>query len=840
MKSNVLKAITEGQTEVVKSFLSKGGDINQSDDDDNTPLLIAARHEQIAIAQLLIECHADIQAVNNEGQTAWSWAAVTGNIELIELLLHYGIDPNTRMKDEDGIGCTALLLASYKGNRQLVRFLVEYGADIHASDDDGETALILASLKGYLDIVVYLLNQGADIYTTDTHHYTALTHAVDEGHDEIVRHLIENGADVRRTCYGWPLLTWATSKGSSETVKVLIENGAEINAEVEEGEWKGFTPLMMASYHGATDLIHLLIDSGADLEATSSNGWTALMLAASQGHLETLVYLLEQGANIHARNVEHQTALLIAVCWGQQEIIHHLLDNSASVDTRDRQYSALMWAVKHGFIETVKILIERGANIHTTAEGSWKGYTALMLAVLEGHTNIVRVLIDRGANVNTTNDKDESTLMWATAKGYLDIVEILMEHGADLDARDREGRTALAVARLQAQEEIFKVLIEKGRQETHCCKTPPWQRIQGKFHRFSTTVTLTTKALYKMAAGKGTPSVQLPQKSQLQQADLVGTLKLLWSYEIPGAISLEYGNWERYGTLNILVADRHKQLHVLAIDGTVADRLTLPAQFRSIQCGRHQTNGTRMLGISMRRTKTYVIDTHGNILWRYSKWMRGISQASWGDINGDGNDEIVLSELGNIMAFTEKGELLWKVFGIKFWNHAIIPHSAEQRSLVLVTKVNGTINVYEHGGKLFRSLRPKGDYLFFGNIAGSVFKSSGSIQMVAVGVKGQGDEVVAFDLAGNVAWKTCAYRPALFQAPFFVCEDINGNGDREWIFLEHPGELVCVSCQGEKVATLSVPEALERVIVVPDGDGYGTLVTLHTGMIKAYQCEKKA
>ena len=62
---------------------------------------------------------------------------------------------------------------------------------------------------------------------------------------------------------------------------------------------------------------------------------------------------------------------------------------------------------------------------------------------------------------------------------------------------------------------------------------------------------------------------------------------------------------------------------------------------------------------------------------------------------------------------------------------------------------------------------------------------------------------------------------------------------REWAFIEKPDELVFVSHQGEKLATLSVPEDLEEFIIVPQSDGYGMLVTLRAGTITAYQFERE-
>jgi ankyrin repeat protein len=59
--------------------------------------------------------------------------------------------------------------------------------------------------------------------------------------------------------------------------------------------------------------------------------------------------------------------------------------------------TALIEASQAGRLDIVKLLLQKGANIHAV-----DGYrfSALMLAAAHGHVHIVRVLIGRGAHIN--------------------------------------------------------------------------------------------------------------------------------------------------------------------------------------------------------------------------------------------------------------------------------------------------------------------------------------------------------------------------------------------------------------------------------------------------------
>ena len=348
--------------------------------------------------------------------------------------------------------------------------------------------------------------------------------------------------------------------------------------------------------------------------------------------------------------------------------------------------------------------------------------------------------------------------------------------------------------------------------------------------------------------GEKRPLAQPPppprvQKSLLQPADSLETLNVRWSYEIPEAVCIGYGNWEGDGNLKILIADNDKQLHILDVEGNMASTLTLPAQFDAIECGWHQEYGVHLLGETPKGTKFCVIDRHGKTRWRYSDWLR--IRPHWGDLNGDGNDEIVVNEMGKLVALTAGKKVLWKITQRPFSaiDHVIIPSGGSvQQALILA--LSSAIKVYDQSGKLLRALQPNSvsSLTAWSYISGAIMDASGKIQIVIFGLgagKDAVDEVLACDLAGNVVWRTVGYIHPLFTGNFFACEDMNGDGVREWTFMENPGELVFVSPQSEKLANLSVSKDLEQFLIVPQPDGYGMLVTLQAGIITAYQFERE-
>lgn len=113
-----------GLTDAVQSLLRIGIDPAQLDSLSETPLHKAVREGHTCTVVALLES-CDVNAESNIGMTPLHWACVTGNREIVELLLSRGADPYKR--DEIIDGMTAADMAESLGYDEISE-LIRMGA----------------------------------------------------------------------------------------------------------------------------------------------------------------------------------------------------------------------------------------------------------------------------------------------------------------------------------------------------------------------------------------------------------------------------------------------------------------------------------------------------------------------------------------------------------------------------------------------------------------------------------------------------------------------------------------------------------------------------------------
>jgi len=118
-------------------------------------------------------------------------AARTNDVKLAQTLIDQKVDINR--KDERGY--TALILATYNQSPDVAELLLKHGADTESGDATGRTALMGASFQGDDKCVAILLDNGAKINGADVNGATALMYAVQFGRTSVVKLLIARGAD---------------------------------------------------------------------------------------------------------------------------------------------------------------------------------------------------------------------------------------------------------------------------------------------------------------------------------------------------------------------------------------------------------------------------------------------------------------------------------------------------------------------------------------------------------------------------------------------------------------------------------------------------------------------
>lgn len=134
-----------------------------------------------------------------------------------------------------------------------------------------------------------------------------------------------------------------------------------------------------------------------------------------------------------------------------------LLDHGASLEGRGSKWrSPLMTALAFGFLDTARMLADRGAPLDlaavaglgriedtarllATADGPSR-QAALALAAQHGHAHVVRLLLDAGEDPDRYNPdghhSHSTPLHQAVWSGHESVVRLLVERGARIDMRD--------------------------------------------------------------------------------------------------------------------------------------------------------------------------------------------------------------------------------------------------------------------------------------------------------------------------------------------------------------------------------------------------------------------
>jgi ankyrin repeat protein len=414
----------------------------------------AAMRGDVAAVRALIAQKADVNAPQNDGSTALHWAVHKGNTELVGMLVRAGANPKAATRN----GSTPLWLATINGDARIIASLVEAGADANEMLPLGRTPLMVAARTGNVDAIRTLLDNGADPNAKETQRgTTALMWAADEGHAAAVKLLIERGADIKAASNPAPRGRGPALGKANDPRKAVAAQGAALAAG---------NPVSQILRDG--DLAGNNAGRGG---RTGGRGGNNAGRAGGGGRGAA-------GDNDNADDFTDDAAAAVGFTRGRQ------------APNDGGGLTPLIYAARANDIESVKVLLEAGANINQTSNYGW---SPLLVATQNRYYKLGAYLLERGADPNlahkggwvplylATDNRNIENGDYPVRRGdmdHLDFIKLLLDKGADVNARvkdstetrtvftnqwlDENGATAFLRASQSGDIELMKLLLSKG------------------------------------------------------------------------------------------------------------------------------------------------------------------------------------------------------------------------------------------------------------------------------------------------------------------------------------------------------------------------------------------
>ena len=264
-------SIGKGNIQITKILIKAGANVNVTDEEGITTLMLAVLCNNLYLVKTLIEAKADPNIVLwKYNKTALIMAAENGHLDIFEYLLPLTTDEKQReyafeMLSEGMLyreRCNDVItqnLVHYARYNDVLGMeeLISHGIDLNKFNERGENALHIASSFGNLDVVNLLIEAGADLDIRSMSKRSAVEIATRNNQLKIVTRLIEAGASL--AVKDGTLLMLATGCKYKEVAKILIDFGIDINAKDSYGE----TALEKARKYRNVEMVEFLREAGA-------------------------------------------------------------------------------------------------------------------------------------------------------------------------------------------------------------------------------------------------------------------------------------------------------------------------------------------------------------------------------------------------------------------------------------------------------------------------------------------------------------------------------------------------------------------------------------------------
>jgi ankyrin repeat protein len=342
-----------------------------------------------------IESGANVNAINSSGFTSLHHAVMNGNLQLIQLLISQGADPNVK----DNKGNTPLHTLSYtKLNDQVLNamahLLLTSGARVDKTNKMKQTPLHLAMKAGKINLMKIFTKAGANIHYEDMYDKTPHQYAVEyyqrklpssKGLDHlykllqsITKDIDQYNVKIRKELTDYlhsqerrkTFLQLACEKNDTNMILWLLNNKWSVN-----GDNDSLSPLHIACERGHLESVKLLVKFGAQIDKPYAEE-TPLFKACDKGYLDIVKLLVEKGANVnalykpfnwgtHIQNYIVHKSPFNKVCEkGYLDIVKYLLSKGADIDDKENEQKPILLAFRGDHLEVVRALVEKGVDVN--------------------------------------------------------------------------------------------------------------------------------------------------------------------------------------------------------------------------------------------------------------------------------------------------------------------------------------------------------------------------------------------------------------------------------------------------------------------------------------------
>ncbi|WP_373998322.1 ankyrin repeat domain-containing protein [Bdellovibrio bacteriovorus] len=167
------------------------------------------------------------------------------------------------------------------------------------------------------------------------------------------------------------------------------------------------------AYAGKTKELQKSVDAGININKPNEKGETLLMTAASSGQIDVVKFLLSKKADVTIKDKDQKTALYYALTNEQPEVSKALIEANAPLnDLNELGDNALTLASSLNDHATMKVLLAKDSTL--VNKGNSEGKTPLMEAARHGNAETIKILLDAGADKKAKNSSGKTALDIAT------------------------------------------------------------------------------------------------------------------------------------------------------------------------------------------------------------------------------------------------------------------------------------------------------------------------------------------------------------------------------------------------------------------------------------------